>query len=70
MATPHFDEKEYDVLDKLTAVIRETKAMKPNDRSEKDRRYAIVVTELEKVWCIYNVMINAGYEFPENQRSA
>lgn len=65
MAIQHFDQKEYDVLDRFLEVIRDTKNLKPNDRSEKDRRYAIVITELEKVWCIYNVMINAGYEFPD-----
>lgn len=30
---------------------------KPNDRSEKDRAFAIIKTELEKVWAYYLVYI-------------
>lgn len=31
---------------------------KPNDRSEKDRHYAIVITELEKVYAYYKTFID------------
>ena len=33
----------------LYDVLEEVRAKKPNDRSEVDRRYAILITELEKL---------------------
>ena len=41
---------------------------KPNDRSELDRRYAIVLTELEKAFAYYDQYIFTGWKIPaENQ---
>lgn len=39
----------YLVSDFVKTAYDEIKARKPYDRSEEDRRYAIVLTELEKV---------------------
>ena len=36
--------------DLLKEVLEAYKSEKPNDRSDFDRRYAIVITELEKVF--------------------
>ena len=38
-----------ELFDELGLVLEHIKAEKPNDRSEIDRRFAIVITDLEKV---------------------
>jgi hypothetical protein len=43
----------------IHAVLDELKRAKPNDRSEKDRIYAITITDLEKVLAYFQV--NALY---------
>jgi len=45
-------------LKKISEAIQELKKTKPNDRSELDRRYAIAITELEKVWSIIYTLID------------
>ena len=35
---------------------------KPNDRSEKDRRYQIAITDLEKVFAYFQTMIVQGWD--------
>lgn len=37
----------------INNVINKLKEEKPNDRSELDRRYAITITEMEKVLAYY-----------------
>lgn len=47
------DQTEQTVEDSLRAALEKLKSEKPNDRSEKDRRYAIAITELEKAIAYY-----------------
>ena len=42
----------------LDAAINSMKVNKPNDRSELDRRYAILITEMEKFLAIYSSWIH------------
>jgi hypothetical protein len=42
------------MITKLYDVVDSLKAMKPNDRSDKDRYYAICITEAEKLIALYN----------------
>ena len=37
----------------LYAALETLRENKPNDRSEKDRRFAVTITELEKVYAYY-----------------
>lgn len=39
----------------LNNVLSALRAAKPNDRSELDRRYAVTITELEKVVAYFSV---------------
>ncbi len=41
----------------LRYALEQLKAEKPNDRSEKDRHYAVCVTEMEKVCAYYMTWI-------------
>lgn len=41
----------------LVDLLAHLKVSKPNDRSEKDRRFAIVITDLEKVKAYFQVYI-------------
>jgi hypothetical protein len=41
----------------LEMALETLKAEKPNDRSELDRRHAIVITEIEKVIAYYDQFI-------------
>jgi hypothetical protein len=47
-------------LNKIEEAIRQAKAEKPNDRSDVDRRYAIAITELEKVKAFVAYYLNGG----------
>lgn len=49
-----------DVLNALTATYHLLKAAKPEDRSEKARRYAVTITEYEKVLSYFNTMVVEG----------
>lgn len=44
-----------DVLAHIIAAIETTKQAKPNDRSNKDRAYAITITELEKALAYFSI---------------
>lgn len=46
----------------LTDTYRKLKAAKPADRSEKARRYAVTITEYEKVMSYFNTMTWEGFE--------
>jgi len=45
-------------LDILKAALAQLQAAKPNDRSEIDRRYAVAITEQEKVIAYYDTFVN------------
>lgn len=44
-------------LEALKAALELLKAGKPNDRSEKDRRYAVAITELEKTLAYFYLYV-------------
>jgi hypothetical protein len=44
---------DYDIGGDLVKLIELIKFAKPNDRSDLDRRYAILLTELEKVYAYF-----------------
>jgi hypothetical protein len=46
------DEKTKEAIQHLADAIEGLKSSKPNDRSEKDRKHAIVITELEKAQAV------------------
>lgn len=41
------------MIEKLQETLAQAIAEKPNDRSEKDRKYAILITETEKLIALY-----------------
>lgn len=47
----------YGVMSELFALLKESK---PSDRSEKDRHYAIVITEFSKIYAYYVMFIAQG----------
>lgn len=47
---------EPDVWDSILDTYRKIKAAKPEERSEKARRFAVVLTEYEKVMSYYLIM--------------
>lgn len=46
-----------EVWNTLVATYRKLKAAKPDDRSERARRYAVTITELEKTLSYFNTMV-------------
>lgn len=46
----------------LLVAYRKLKASKPEDRSEKARRYAVTITEMEKAMAYFSAMVIAGFE--------
>lgn len=44
----------------LKVALESAKANKPNDKSEKDRAYAILITDLEKAIAFHGVYIAGG----------
>ncbi len=57
--TPKRDARSENSLALSLKILREAK---PNDRSEKDRRYAVAITELEKVYAYFNTYVISGLE--------
>lgn len=49
---------------RLGNVLNEFQAKKPNDRSEKDRRYAVTITELEKAIAWFYLWVVKGDSLP------
>lgn len=45
-----------DAFDQMLSAHRKLKTEKPEERSEKARRYAVCITELEKVMSYYLIM--------------
>lgn len=39
-------------------------ASRPRNRSEKDRYYAVTITEMEKVWAYFNIFVTNYAETP------
>lgn len=48
---------EEEVWNALLSAYRKLKAAKPEDRSEKARRYAVTITEYEKMLSYFNTMV-------------
>lgn len=46
----------------LLAAYRKLKASKPDDRSEKARRYAVAITEMEKAMSYFDTMVVQEFE--------
>ena len=44
----------------LMRALNRLRATKPNDRSEKDRRYAVTITEMEKVAAYFRFFVIEG----------
>ena len=58
MVSNELDQKTQEAFFTLENLIKDIKeSVKPNDRSEQDRRFAIVITELEKVKAYYHCYI-------------
>lgn len=54
------------MLETLRAVLAELREARPNERSDRSRRYAVTITEMEKVVAYFQVMI-AYYPFLEEK---
>jgi hypothetical protein len=46
----------------LLSTYRKLKAAKPNDRSDQDRKFAICITEYEKLLSYFHTMILTDFE--------
>ncbi len=57
-----------EVLKKLWEALDALKANKPNDRSELDRRYAVAITDQERVIAWFAAFIVAGDSYQRAQR--
>lgn len=53
-------EKNLSVFVSLSSSLALMRGSKPNDRSEEDRRYAIAITDMEKVWAYFCTFIEDG----------
>lgn len=51
----------FELNDKLSGLIQDFKNSKPDDRSEIDRRYAIVITDLEKAYAYFFTYVMEKY---------
>lgn len=56
------NEKEQKALDLLNQAMGALRKAKPEERSEKARRFAVVITELEKVIAYYQTFIPINEE--------
>ena len=46
----------------LLVAYHKLKSARPDDRSEHSRRYAVTITEFEKVISYFNTMVLGGFE--------
>ena len=46
-----------EIEDEFVAFVNALKNAKPNDRSEKDRYFAIVITEVEKAFAVFMTFV-------------
>lgn len=49
------------VLNKFDELLRDMRSLKPNDRSEIDRYWAIAITETEKALGTFNTWVHEEY---------
>jgi len=59
MDEPKLDK--FELNDKLATLLQDFKNSKPNDKSEIDRRYAIVITDLEKAYAYFFTYVMEKY---------
>lgn len=52
-------DKEFEVLRCLDDLLRTLQANKPNDRSEKDRIYAVTITDVQKVYAWFQYVFSS-----------
>lgn len=53
------------LMESLLDTLSRLREMKPNDRSNRDRGYAVTITELEKVIAYFNTWVTGnGEELP------
>jgi hypothetical protein len=58
IAQPHFDRASYDAL---RSALHQLRQSKPDERSEKARRYAVTITEMEGVLARFHMyVVNDG----------
>jgi len=50
-----------EILSDMNSLIEKMKAGKPDDRSKKDRRYAISITEMEKTMAFFYTYCYIGW---------
>ena len=50
------------VFGSMKWLLDETKSFKPNDRSEKDRAYAVTITEMEKLLAYFYLFVMTDEE--------
>ncbi len=50
---------EHELLDRMVTLIEDLRAAKPEDRSELARRYAVTITEFEKVYAYFVTFVIA-----------
>ena len=51
----------FELNDKLSSLIQDMKNSKPDDRSETDRYYAVVITDLEKAYAYFFTYVMEKY---------
>jgi len=51
-----------EIWNTLVATWRKLKAARPDDRSERARRYAVTITEYEKALSYFNTMVHEGLD--------
>ena len=49
------------ILVKFDDLLIAMRALKPNDRGEQDRYWAIAITETEKAVGLFNIFVHEGY---------
>lgn len=54
----HEEDRQPDLWDHILETYRQIKAAKPDERSERARRFAVLLTEYEKVMSYYLIMLN------------
>lgn len=57
MGYEHREEKNQHVLKSMQQALRDLRDYKPNNRSEMDRRYAIALTEMEKLVAYFDYWV-------------
>lgn len=50
------------IWETMLCIYHKLKAAKPDDRSERARRYAVTITEYEKVLSYFNTFVREGFD--------